>query len=432
MRRRLCSLFLVVLFCAVTSLGAHAEILKIVINDTIHPITDEYIGRVLAEARAVKADAVLIEIRTPGGMVDSTRSIVEKILASDIPVIVFVAPTGGYAASAGFFILQSADVAAMAPGTNTGAAHPVIMGEKMDDVMKSKLENDAAAFMRSYVSRRGRNVEAAESAVRESKSFSEQEALDKNLIDVIAKDQAELLQKLDGRTVTRFNGSTLTLQIKGKPVRDFPMTVKESVLAFLMNPNIAFLLFSLGMLALYGEFNNPGAVLPGVVGVVCILLAVFALNILPTRFAGLAMILGAFALFALEVKYTSHGVLGIGGTILMVLGALMLVDGPIPEMRVSLFTALAVSIPFALITIFLMSLAVKAHMNKSMIGTESMVGMMVRAHTALTPRGTVDIEGEYWQANCAGHASAGEALVVKQVKGLELEVERAENQTPQS
>jgi membrane-bound serine protease (ClpP class) len=405
--------------------SSRADVVKIAIDDTIHPITAEYIGRALDNAEKTNAEAVLIELRTPGGLVTSTRMIVELILKSKVPVIVYVTPAGGYAASAGFFILQSADIAAMAPGTNTGAAHPVLGdGSKMDDIMKNKMENDAAAFMRSFVAKRGRNVEVAESAVRESKSFTEQEALDKKVIDVIAKDEAELLKQIDGREVTRFDGSKATLHTAGKSVRLFPMTVRQEVLAFLMNPNIAFLLFSIGMLAIYAEFNNPGAIVPGVVGLVCVLLAVFALNILPTRFAALALILGAFVLFALEVKFTSHGVLGIGGTVLMVVGALLLVDGPIPQMRVNIWTALAVSIPMALITIFLMSIAARAYKNKVVTGREGMVGQIARVYTPLTPEGKVFVLGEIWNARSTERVEPGEAVVVRGVRGLELDVEK--------
>src|SRR5205085_375917 len=300
---------------------ARADVVKIVVNDTINPITSEYIDRALEDAAKQHADALIIELRTPGGLLDSTRSIIEKILASDVPVIVYVTPSGGYAASAGFFILQSADIAAMAPGTNTGAAHPVLGGGvKIDDVMKSKMENDAAAFMRSFVSKRGRNVEAAESAVLQSKSFTAEEALQKKLIDVVARDEADLIKQVDGRTVNRFNGKTTTLHVAGKPIHPFEMTLRQHILAFLMDPNIAFIIFSVGMLALYAEFNHPGAVVPGVVGVVFVLLAIFAFNLLPTRFAALVLILGAFVLFGLEIKFATHGALGLGGVAIMVIG----------------------------------------------------------------------------------------------------------------
>ncbi len=417
--------YVIVWFALVWGISVRADVVKIAIDDTIHPITAEYIGRAIGEAEKTNADALLIELRTPGGLVTSTRAIVEQILKSKVPVIVYVTPAGGYAASAGFFILQSADVAAMAPGTNTGAAHPVLGdGSKMDDVLKSKMENDAAAFMRSFVAKRGRNVDVAESAVRESKSFTEQEALDKKVIDLIAKDETDLLRQVDGREITRFDGSKTTLHTAGKNIRLFPMTVKQEVLAFLMNPNIAFLLFSIGMLAIYAEFNHPGAILPGVIGLICVLLAVFALNILPTRFAALILILGAFVLFALEVKFISHGVLGIGGTVLMVIGALLLVDGPIPQMRVNIWTALAVSIPMALITIFLMSIAVRAHKNKVVTGEEAMIGQIARVHTPLAPAGKVYVLGEMWNAVCPERAEPGDEVIVRGIRGLELDVEK--------
>lgn len=417
--------FLLFALLVLLTASSAADIVLLKIDDTIHPITEEYIGRAIDHAKAQKAEFVLIELRTPGGLVESTRKIVEKMLASEVPVVVYVTPSGGYAASAGFFILQAADVAAMTPGTNTGAAHPVVLGgSKIDDVMKSKMENDAAAFMRAFVTKRGRNLEAAESAVRQSKSFTEKEALEQKIIDVVAADQADLLRQLDGRTVTRFDGKTAVLKTKSVAVTRFPMTLRQQVLAFLMDPNIAFLLFSIGMLALYAEFNNPGAIVPGVVGVVFILLAVFALNILPTRFAALALILGAFVLFALEVKFASHGILGIGGTVLMVVGAMLLVDGPIPEMRIKLITALGVSVPLALITIFLTTIAYRAHRNKVMTGSQAMIGSVAVVKQPLTPLGKVEIEGELWNAVCSTHAAIGEQVVIRDVKGLELEVEK--------
>lgn len=408
---------------------AHAEIVKLTVNDTIQPISEEYIARGLEKAKAEHAEAVLIELRTPGGMLDSTRSIVEKILASEVPVIIYVTPSGGYAASAGFFILQSADVAAMAPGTNTGAAHPVLgLGMKMDDVMKSKMENDAAAFMRSFVSKRGRNVEAAESAVRESKSFTEQEALDKKLIDVIAKDDVDLLKQLDGRAIQRFNGAKVTLHLAGAKIGSYEPTLRQRVLNVLMNPSVTFLLFTIGMLLIYFEFNHPGGVVPGVVGVVLVLLSIFALNILPTRMGAVALIVGAFVMFALEVKYTSHGLLGLGGTVMMVVGGMLLVDGPIPEMRVGLLTALAVSLPFSAITLFLLNLAYRARRNKVITGEEGMVGLRGEVRTSLAPTGKIFVNGELWNATSATPLAPGSAVVVRGVHGLELEVEPVSKQ----
>jgi membrane-bound serine protease (ClpP class) len=405
---------------------ASAEVLKIVINDTIHPITDEYIGRALSAAERNKDQAVLIEMNTPGGLLESTRDIMEKILASPVPVIIYVTPSGSRAASAGFFILESADIAAMAPGTNTGAAHPVtIGGGKMDDVMKQKMENDSAAIMRSVVAKRGRNVEVAESAVRESKSFTEQEALSQKLIDYIASNENELFKEIAAKPIKRFNGQTVSLNLVNQPVVPFQMTLKQRILAFIMDPNIAFILLAVGALALYAEFNHPGAVVPGTVGVIFILLAAFALNLLPTRFAALALIVGAFVLFALEAKFASHGVLTIGGITLLTLGALLLVDAPIPEMRVHLLTALAVSIPLGLITVFLMSIALKARRNKVVTGEQGLLGEIGIAQSALTPQGKVFVHGELWDAVSSVNVPAGERVVVRGVDGLQLQVEPA-------
>jgi len=402
---------------------ASADVVKLVVADTIHPIAAEYISRGIEEARRTHADALLIELRTPGGLVEATRSIIESLLASPVPVIVYVAPSGSRAASAGFYILEAADVAAMAPGTNTGAAHPVILGgEKMDTVMKEKMENDSAAFMRSFVAKRGRNVEAAESAVRQSKSFTEQEALAQKLIDYVAASEQDLFRQMEGKTVTAFDGKTTVLHLAGKPVRVYEMSLKQRILGFLMDPNIAFILFAIGMLALYTEFNHPGAILPGVVGAVAILLAVFALNLLPTRYAALALIVAAFVLFALEAKFATHGVLGIGGVVTMVLGALLLVDGPIPEMRVRLWTALAVSVPFGLITVLLMSLAIKAHRGKVITGKQGLVGEIGVAHTALAPAGKVFVHGELWDAVASASIHAGSRVRVLAVNDLQLEV----------
>jgi membrane-bound serine protease (ClpP class) len=403
---------------------ASAEILKIVVDDTIQPISAEYIARGIAEAARRNDQAVLIEINTPGGLVDSTRQIIEHITTSAVPVIIYVTPSGSRAASAGFFILESADIAAMAPGTNTGAAHPVVLGGgKTDDVMKEKMENDAAALMRSVASRRGRNVEVAESTVRQSKSFTDQEALSQHLIDYVAASEDELLRQIDGKSFKRFNGQTVTLKLVGQPISVYNMTLKERILAYLMDPNIAFLLLAIGGLALYVEFNHPGAVIPGTVGVVFILVAAFALNLLPTRFAALILILGAFALFAAEAKFATHGVLTIGGIVLLTLGALLLVDSPIPEMRVRLVTALAVSIPLGLITAFLMTIALKAQRNKVVTGAQGLVGETGVVRSALTPQGKVFVRGELWDAVSSSPLPIGHLVVVRGVDGLTLQVD---------
>jgi membrane-bound serine protease (ClpP class) len=406
------------------SLPVHAEILKVVVNDTIQPISEEYIARAIAEASRRGDQAVLIEINTPGGLVDSTREIIEHITTSSVPVIIYVTPSGSRAASAGFFILESADIAAMSPGTNTGAAHPVTLGGgKMDDVMKEKLENDAAALMRSVAARRGRNVDVAESTVRQSKSFTEQEALSQHLIDYVASNEDDLLRQIDGKTFKRFNGQNVTLQLSGQPLSPFSMTLKEKILAYLMDPNIAFLLLAIGALSLYLEFNHPGAVIPGTVGVVFILVAAFALNLLPTRFAALVLILGAFALFAAEAKFATHGILTVGGIALLTLGGLLLVDSPIPEMRVHLLTALAVSIPLGLITAFLMTIALQARRNKVVTGAQGLVGETAIAQTALSPQGKVFVHGELWDAVASSILPPGQMVVVRSIEGLTLQVD---------
>ena len=408
-----------------TSVAAANSIVKIRIDDTIQPITAEYIDRAIEHARQTNADAVLIELSTPGGLLDSTRTIIQTILASPVPVIIYVAPSGARAASAGFFILEAGDVAAMAPGTNTGAAHPVTLGgEKMDDTMKTKVENDSAAFMRSYVGPRGRNVQLAETAVRESKSWTDQEALQQHLIDVVARDQNDLLHQLDGRTIKRFDGKTVKLHLAGDSIDELPMTLKQRILDFLLDPNIAFLVLAVGALALYAEFNHPGAIVPGVVGVVFILLALFALNLLPTQYASFTLIIAAFVLFALEAKFATHGVLGLGGIALLTIGGLLLVDGPIPQMRVQLWTALGVSVPLGVITVFLMAIALRARRSKVVTGLQGMIGAVGEARTDIDPEGKVFVQGELWNAHARARVGLGEHVVVRKVEGLELEVEK--------
>jgi len=409
------------------TLPGAAEVLKVVVNDTIQPISAEYISRAIDEAHRRNAQALLIEINTPGGLVSSTREIIEKITSSAVPVIVYVTPTGGHAGSAGIFILESADVAAMSPGTAAGAAHPVtLIGPvqvKPDEEMNRKIENDAAALIRSVASRRSRNVEAAEGAVRESKSFTEQEALAQHLIDYVASSPEDLFRQMQGKTFKRFNGESATLDLTRQAVVPFGMTLKENILDTLMDPNVAFLLLAVGALSLYLEFNHPGAVIPGTVGVVFILLAAFALNFLPTRFAALGLILGAFALFAAEAKFATHGVLTVGGIVLLTLGGLLLVDSPIPETRVHLVTALAVSIPLGLITAFLMTIAVRARRNKVVTGAQGLIGQTGVAQTLLSPEGKVFVHGELWDAVATSSLPPGQLIVVRRIDGLTLQVE---------
>jgi membrane-bound serine protease (ClpP class) len=400
-----------------------ADVLKIVVDDAIQPVTAEYIQRALEAASRDKDQAVLIEMNTPGGLVESTREIIDKIVASPVPVIVYVNPAGSRAGSAGIFILEAADVAAMAPGTNAGAAHPVTLYGKPDDTMMKKIENDAAALMRSVATRRGRNVELAESAVRESRSFTEQEALDKKLIEYVAPSEQDLFRQMRGKSFKRFNGATATLDLAGQPIRDYEMTLKERILSYIMDPNITLIILMIGALCLYVEFNHPGAVVPGTIGVIFIVLAAFAMHLLPIRYAALAMILVAFLLFAAEAKFASHGVFTAGGIVLLTLGGLLLVDGPIPEMRVRFLTAVAVAVPLGIITAFLMGIAVRARRNKVVTGEQGLIGEIGIAETMLAPGGKVFVHGELWDAVSTASIPAGEHVVVRQVDGLTLRVD---------
>ena len=419
------------LCCSSASHTASADVLKIVVDDVIHPVVTERIARAIQEAQRIHADAVLIELRTPGGLVTATIDIVHEILTSPVPVIVYVAPAGNRAASAGFYILEAADIAAMAPGTNTGAAHPVISGETMDPVLKDKLENDAAAHLRSYSGKRGRNVEVAESAVRQSKSFSADEALSNHLIDYIAKDENDLFHQLDGKTITRFDGSKTVLHLVGKNVIVQEETVKQEILSFMMNPSVSFMIFAVGLLCIFFEFNHPGAILPGVVGFIAVSISLYTLQLLPLRSMAVVMIIASFAMFVLEAKLQTHGIVGAGGIVLMVLGALLLVDGPIPQMRVQLWAALAVAIPIGIITIFLMTIALKARRNKVVTGEQGMIGEVAIVCAPLMPSGKVFVQGELWDAVSPVNVDAGHRVVVRKVENLVLYVEPVHEAIPQ-
>jgi membrane-bound serine protease (ClpP class) len=412
---------------------ASADVLKVVVDGTINPISAEHVERSIQEAERIHADALLMEMNTPGGIMGPMEQIIQKVLASPVPVIIYVTPAGSDAGSAGFFILEAADVAAMAPGTHAGAAHPVRGdGVAMDPVMKEKAENYATSLLRSYVGKRGRNAAVAETAIRESKAFTADEALEKNLINYIAKNQTDLFAQLEGKTITRFDGSKTVLHLAGKPVLLHEMTLKQHILGFLMDPNVLFLLFTIGLLSIYFEFNHPGAVIPGVIGFIAILLFFYAINLLPFRSIALVLILLGFALFVLEAKFQTHGALGLAGIAVLVLGGLLLVDGPIPEMRVHLLTALAVSLPLGLITIFLMSIALKARRRKAVTGAQGMIGEIGVVMVPLTPAGKVFVQGEIWDAVAPSPVDAGQRVIVRQIENLVLEVEQVREFVPQA
>jgi membrane-bound serine protease (ClpP class) len=401
------------------------RVILIHLNDTVQPISADYMARGLDAAAAQHANAVLMEINTPGGLLESMRQMVSKVIASPVPVIVYVAPSGSRAGSAGFFLLEAADVAAMAPGSNAGAAHPVVEGgAKLDDIMKQKLENDTAAFLRSYVARRGRNVQAAEDAVRSSKSYSDQEALQLKLIDLVAPDDASLLNTVDGRSVTRFDGSKVVLHTRGAQLITVDPTLREAILDRLTDPNLAVLVLMIGGLLIYVEFNTPGTIIPGTLGTIMVLLALFGLNLLPVRYTSVMLLVAAFALLILEAHFASHGVLAAAGIVSLVVGALTLVDGPIPELRVHLATALSAGVAFGLITVFLLRLALRARRSKSRMGGDAMIGLIAVVTQPLAPSGQVMVNGELWQAESATPAAAGEQVRVRALRDLTLLVER--------
>ncbi|MCL2659850.1 MAG: nodulation protein NfeD [Acidobacteriaceae bacterium] len=423
-------LLLILLPSALKAQSSQPLVLKLTLHDTIQPITASYIDRGLAEAARRRASAVLISMGTPGGLLDSTRNIVQAIENSPVPVILYVSPSGSRAGSAGFFLLESADVAAMAPGTNAGAAHPInASGTKMDPVLGEKIENDTEAFLRSYVSRRNRNVDAAVDAVRNSKSYSDTEALGLHLIDLTAPDDAALLQALDGRSVRRFNGNTETLHLANARIETLAPSVRERLLGRLANPDFAVLLLVLGGLLIYLEFNVPGTIVPGALGTLLVLLALFGLNLLPVRHTAIALLIAAVVLIVLEAKFASHGVLGLAGIIALVFGLATLVDAPIPELRVHTAVALAAGLGFGVITFILAWIAVRARRGKILTGPQALVGATAVIRSPLAPTGQVEVRGELWQARFRGPAPlpVGAEVRISTVEGLTLIVEPMES-----
>ncbi len=404
------------------------------LDSTIQPVSAWYLERALHEADQSHAAAVLILMNTPGGLLESMRDMVHSILASPVPVIVYVDPSGSRAGSAGFFLLEAADVAAMAPGTNAGAAHPVIEGRTLDPIMKQKLENDATAFLRSFVSLRKRNLAAAQDAVLNSKSYSEAEAMQLGLLTLVSPDIPSLLHSLDGQTVTRITGKTTVLHLANARLVDALPSFRERILGSLTDPNLAVLLLVAGALLIYLEFNAPGTIIPGALGTLFLLTALFALNLLPLRYTAVMLLIAALGLMLLEIKVPSHGVLAFAGIAALVTGLLTLVAGPIPEMQVRIATATGVGVGFGLITVFLVRIALRARRNKVLTGADAMVGALAVTQEQLapassiadsqTPRGQVLVRGELWQAESPEALPAGTPVKVTGVHGLTLLVER--------
>ncbi|HEY1482173.1 MAG TPA: nodulation protein NfeD [Candidatus Acidoferrum sp.] len=427
--------FLVVAF-ATTAADEHTAplVLELKLNREVGPVLATYIDEGLTDAARRKAALVLITMDTPGGLSDSMTDIIHHILDSPVPVAVYVSPTGARGASAGFFILLSADIAAMAPGTRTGASTPIVMpggfSMPIDEVLRKKINNDATAFLRSFTEKRGRNPQLAETAVTDAKAFSEREALDGHLIDLVATNTTELLQKMNGREITRFDGKKVQLALDGYQIAGFELSAQQKFLARIVEPDLFFILLIGGVLGLYTEFTHPGAVAPGVVGGICALLALYAMQLLPVNLVGLLLIVFAVVLFVLEAKLTSHGVLLLGGIVSMLLGAMFLIRSPLTPGGVSVGVALGVTLPFAFIAVFLMRLVLKSRRWKSVTGREELIGAegVVTSDVPAGGEGMIRVHGELWRASARLHVAQGTPVRVTSMEGLKLIVEPV--QTP--
>jgi len=423
-----------------TSTTDHAQplVLELKLDGEVEPILATYIDEGLADAATRHASLVLITMDTPGGLSDSMTDIIHHILESPVPVAVYVAPAGARGASAGFLILLSADVAAMASGTRTGAATPIFLPSfftmPIDEVLRKKINNDATAFLRSFSEKRNRNPKLAETAITEARAFTEKEALDGHLIDLISDDTDDLLHKLDGRDISRFNGKTEKLSLANYTRQEFQLSARQRFLARIVEPDVFFVLLLVGVLGLYTEFTHPGVVAPGVIGGICAVLALYAMHLLPINFAGVLLILLALTLFILEAKYTSHGVLLIGGIVSMLLGAMFLVRSPLTPGGVSTGLALAVTLPFAFFTVFLMRLVLKSRRWKSVTGKEELLGEEGVVTTAVPTggEGMIRVHGELWSAAAAQPIAQGSLVKVLRVDGLKLFVEPVQSKTPVS
>ena len=425
---------LLLFFCAASSSStedrtAQPLVMDLKLDGEVEPVMASYIDEGLAAALQRKASLVLITMDTPGGLSDSMKDIIQHILGSPVPVAVYVGPTGARGASAGFFILLSADVAAMAPGTRTGAASPIIaiggftLG--VDETLRKKIMNDAMAFLRSYSEKRGRNAKLAETAVTDAKAFTEQESLDGKLIDYVASTPEELLRDLNGKTLTRFDGSKATLELTNCQRASFELSTRQKFLARIVEPDMFFLLLILGTLGLYAEFSHPGAVVPGVVGGICAVLALFAMHLLPVNVAGVLLIVISVTMFVLEAKYTSHGILLLGGIVAMLFGAIFLIRSPLTPGGVSLGMALAVTLPFALLSVFLMRSVLRSRKWKPAVGSEELLTEQGIAISGLQSgvTGMIRIHGEMWRALADQDIATDAAVRVRKIEGLTLHVE---------
>ena len=410
-------------FVLVTS-TAQSEILKVKIDGIIDPITSEFITGAIGQAGQDKVEFLLIELSTPGGLGVSMQEIIQEILNSEIPIVCYVEPKGARAASAGFFVLLSADVAAMAPGTNTGAAHPVFPFGMENEKLLEKVTNDALASLRAIVKQRKRNYELAEKGVLESKSYTAREALEGGLIDLISENEEELLKELHGREITRFSGEIQKISTEGQQVKLLEMTLRQKILSTIADPNLALILGVVGLLGLYLEFTSPGLLVPGVLGGICLLLSLLGFSLLPISLVGVLLIVLALGLFIAELKVQGFGLFGIGGIVAMTFGLLLLIDAPNPEVRIHKGVAFAVAISFGIIMVFLLRLVIRSHMAKVITGTGSLEGVIGKARTQIDQEGgKVFIKGEWWEAVCEEPVAAGSKVRVLGAKDLVLNVE---------
>ena len=406
------------------------RVVEIPIDGVIQPFLADYVAEGFASAASEHAALVLVTLNTPGGLDTAMRDIIQHIISSPVPVVAYVSPSGSRAASAGFYILLSADIAAMAPGTDTGASSPIFLiggtAAQVDETLKKKAMNEAAAYLRSISGKRSRNVELAEKAVTEAKAFSDTEALDGKLIDLVANSTSDLFAKLDGRTVTRFDGTTVTLHVAGATITKYEQSSKQKFLGWVAEPDVMFILLIVGLIGLYVEFTHPGLIFPGTLGGVAILLFLVGAQVVPINLLAILLIAGAVALFAIEAKITSHGLLATLGVIAMLAGAMILIRSPITGAGVSLGVALGFTVPFAILAVFVMRLAMRTFAMKQSMGTASeLVGQTGEVRETVDGTGMVFVAGELWRARSAIRIPAGTKVRVVRVDGLVLEVDPA-------
>jgi len=427
-RLRVC-LALASLFLALTpAFAASRQVNVIRVESVISSSAADYIVSAIKQAEKDKVAALVIELDTPGGLDTSMRVIIKEMLAAERPIVVYVAPSGARAASAGAFITLAAHIAAMAPGTNIGAAAPVAMGGQMDKTMEKKVTNDAAAYMRTIAEKRGRPIDLAEEWVRKATAKTETEALKAKLVDFVSPKLEDLLQAMDGRTVTTAAGK-VKLETKDATINRGEMNLREKILKIIADPTVAYLLLLLGLAGLYFEFSTPGAVLPGVLGGICLILALYAFQQLPINYAGVLLILLAIVMFIAEIKVVSHGVLTLGGVASLILGSVMLIDSPVPDMRIPLTTIVVTALAVAGFFMFVVGAGVRALWSKTRTGPEGLVGEVGVVRSRLAPRGQIFLRGELWNAESASPVEPGESVRVTRIDGLTLQVVQVQQET---